>query len=301
MFSDVLIIADIEGSTGCWSYEGSSFMTGEWARACLGMTRDVAAVVRALAGAGVQRITVKDFHRTGFNIFPEMIPPPGTLLSGYANGPVPGIGDPGDARAVFFTGMHAASGGGGFLAHTLTSRIARLEVNGRLMSEVELFSSSLAPFGLRPVFFSGCPVACSQARDVIPGIVTFTIDKSGGPGTLDAETWRKGLAEAAVGALENTASAPFLPDGPFEAVVSMRDGDAYARKLAGRWGLPSRGADIIILSDDMSGLYGALIRLCYLTPLIEKMAPVALGLYGILGRYGLRWARRKLRRSGLLA
>ena len=39
---DQNIIADIEGSSDCWSYEGSSFMTAEWARACLGMTRDVA-------------------------------------------------------------------------------------------------------------------------------------------------------------------------------------------------------------------------------------------------------------------
>jgi len=43
-----LIIADIEGSSGCWSYRASSFMTKDWARACLEMTRDVQAVVQPL-------------------------------------------------------------------------------------------------------------------------------------------------------------------------------------------------------------------------------------------------------------
>ena len=167
------------------------------------------------------------------------------------------------------------------------------------MSEVELFSSSLAPFGIVPVFFSGCPEACAQAREAIPGIATFAIDKSGGPGSIDAAAWRNGLANAAVRALENTKTAPFLPGGTFEAVVTMRDGEKYAGKLAGRWGLPSRGSDIIILSDDIHGLYAALVRLCYLTPTAEKIAPAALGLYGILGSYGLWWARRKLYRMGL--
>ena len=49
----VLIITDIEGSSGCWSYQGSSFMTKDWARACVEMSRDVNAVVLALFAGGV--------------------------------------------------------------------------------------------------------------------------------------------------------------------------------------------------------------------------------------------------------
>ncbi|MBW2721828.1 MAG: M55 family metallopeptidase, partial [Deltaproteobacteria bacterium] len=58
-FENVLIITDIEGSSGCWDYRASSFMTHEWSRACLGMTLDVSAVVRALFDAGVKHVTVK--------------------------------------------------------------------------------------------------------------------------------------------------------------------------------------------------------------------------------------------------
>jgi D-aminopeptidase len=144
---------DIEGSSECRSYAGSSFLTEEWIRACVGMSLDVVAVVRALFDAGAGTVTVKDFHRTGYNLLPELIDPRARIVSGYLAGPVPGIGDPGGAELLLCIGMHAASGSGGFLAHTLTSRIARLEVNGRLLPEITLFASSLAPYGIRPFSF----------------------------------------------------------------------------------------------------------------------------------------------------
>ncbi len=59
-FKRILIIADIEGSSGCWNYRASSFITAEWARACVEMTRDVNAVVQALFDSGVAQIRVKD-------------------------------------------------------------------------------------------------------------------------------------------------------------------------------------------------------------------------------------------------
>ena len=69
-----------------------------------------------------------------------------------------------DEMANVFTGMHAASGTGGFLAHTLTSRIARLEVNGKPMAEIELFASALAPFEIRPIFCSMLPMNKNRGR-----------------------------------------------------------------------------------------------------------------------------------------
>ena len=123
-YRHILIIADIEGSSGCGSYRASSFLTKPWAIACAAMSRDVDAVVKGLFDAGVQRVTVKDFHRTGYNLIPEMIDGRARIVCGYHQGPVPGLGDPGEADAVMMIGMHAAAGTGGFLAHTLTSRLA---------------------------------------------------------------------------------------------------------------------------------------------------------------------------------
>ena len=294
-FDNVLIVADLEGSSGCWNRRAASFMTDEWSRACVEMTHDVNAVVETLFGAGVKRVTVKDFHRTAYNLLPERMDPRAQLVSGYKHGPVLGLGDPGEARAAMFIGMHAGSGTDGFLAHTLTSRIQRLEVNGRLLMEVELFSASLAAHAVRPVFYSGCPVACAQAKEAIAGIHAYPIDKSTGPEAFNANRWRSGLANAAVESLDRPQTKPHAPTGPFRAVITMRHGETAARKLARKWDLVHDGERIFVDAHDLNELYRTLVRLCYLTPLAAKMLPVALSVNNIKGRIGLEWVRRRLR------
>jgi D-aminopeptidase len=291
----ILIVADIEGSSGCWNYRASSFMTRPWARACLEMTRDVDAVTRALFGAGVRQVSIRDFHRTGYNLLQEHLDPRVELVQGYRAGPVPGMGDPGKTRAAMFLGMHPASGSGGFLPHTLTSRIRQLKVNGQLVSEVALFAASLTPFGLRPIFLSGDTIACRQAEAAIRGIQTYPIDKSAGPAAFRPEKWRRGLARAAVTALANHKAEPYTPAGPLQACVVLRDGAAAARRLAKRWNMQSSGAELRIVSPDIHHLYRQLINLFFLTPATERMLRVSLGIAHLYGRLGLCWVRWTLR------
>ena len=262
IFDHILIISDIEGSSGCWSYEESKFMGKNWPKACVSMSLDVDAVVKALFKRGVKSVIIKDFHRTGYNLFPKLIDKRAKLVSGYQKGPVPGIGDPGPAGAVMFLGMHGASGSKGFLAHTLTSRIKKLEVNGKLFPEVALFASSLAPFGIRPVFFSGTRRAAAQAKSYIPGIRAYAINKSQPEKSFDAEKWRKGLAMAAAESLDNKSAEIFRPKGPFHAVITMRDGKKAAQKAAKSWNFDVYGDKIFISRPHISELYMDLIRLC---------------------------------------
>ena len=296
-YTHILIITDLEGSSGCWNYKASAFLTDEWCQACLEMSRDVNGVVGALFDAGVKTITIKDFHRTGYNMFPELLDPRATLISGYRRGPIPGIGHPMAAEAVMFLGMHAASGSDGFLAHTMTSRIARLEVNRRLLAEIELFAASLAPWKIRPIFFSGCPVACKQAAAVVDNIDCFPIDKSRCSERFDPGNWRSGLAQAAVKSLSNRKTIPYEPPGPFDARVTMRDGEAVAARLARRWKFERVGPQIRIQRDSIHQLYMELIRLCYLTPAIEKLLPLALAAFNLKGHIGIMRARRRLSRK----
>ena len=218
------------------------------------------------------------------------------VVSGYGRRLVPGIGDPGDARAVMFLGMHAASGTPGFLAHTLTSRIEQLQVNAKPMAEVELFAASLSPFGIRPIFFSGCPVACNQAQERIDHIRVHPIDKSMGAEKFDAHFWRTALARAAVESLENDLTAPYQPVGPFEATIRMRDGEKAAQLISKRWGFDYDGHHIFIRAADIHELYLSLIRLCYLTPLIEKLLPIGLMGYNFWGQMGQIWVRQRLKK-----
>jgi D-aminopeptidase len=264
------------------------------------MSLDVNAVVRALFKAGVKHVTVKDFHRTGYNLLSELIDPRAQVALGYKRGPAPGIGDPGNAQAVMFLGMHAASGTEGFMAHTLTSRISRLEVNKKPLTELELFAASLAPYGIRPIFFSGCPTACEQASAAIRTIDSYPIDKSAGPDLFDVHSWRSGLASAALASLDNGTTEPYTPPGPFQAEVTWGGGENTAQRLARRWGFDQEGARIFIETADIHELYGDLIKLCYLTPLTLKILPFGLFLYNLTGRLGLAWARRRLKRDNYL-
>lgn len=295
-FDRILIIADIEGSSGCWSYRASSFLTREWSRACREMTKDVAAVVAALFAAGVRQVVVKDFHRTGYNLLPELIDRRAHIVSGYRREPVPGIGAVDGLQAVMLIGLHAASGTNGFLPHTLTSRLQKVEVNGKPIPEVAFFCASLAPYEIRPVFFSGCPLACRQAEEIIPSLSTYRIDKVNPQSDFDADSWRAGLAQAATRSLKNRSTLPYHPSGPFHAVITIRDGARVARKMACRWNFDYQGSQILIESADIHGLYDKLIRLCYLTPALEKYLPLALWIFNLKGRVGLAWVRRQLRK-----
>jgi hypothetical protein len=130
-------------------------------------------------------------------------------------------------------------------------------------------------------------------------LICYPIDKETRPGEFDAGTWRTGLGKASVAALQHATTEPYAPQGPFRAVVTMRDGEKEANRLARRWHFSCEGASVIISSDDMLALYDNLVRLCYLSPQIETMLPLAVRFHSLVGRLGLAWVRWKLRKKGL--
>jgi D-aminopeptidase len=197
--------------------------------------------------------------------------------------------------------MHAASGTDGFLAHTLTSRIEQLAVNGNPLPEIQLFASSLAPWGLKPIFFSGCPTACRQAEASIKNISVYSIDKSVGKKQFDVAAWRSGLRQAAVRALENDQTATYEPEGPMRVTVRMRTGSIAAHKMARRWGLNYDGDQIFINADGIQDVYMHLIRICYLNPALEKILPFGLWIYNLWGKIGLAWVRWQIKRIKRIA
>jgi D-amino peptidase len=290
----IIIISDIEGSSLCNSYEASAFLTDEWPMACYGMTLDIKVLTDKLLKEGVESIIVKDFHRTGYNLLPELLDPRVKLVSGYIKGPVPGLGDPKDSTALMMVGMHGSSGSDAFLAHTLTSRIKKLEVNGKLVSEAELFSSSLSSYKIKPIFFSGSPIACKQAEEALNNITTFSIEKNS---KFNPETWRKLMAQKAVESLNNTRTLPYIPEGPFNATITIRDGAAAAKKMAAKWKFDYSQDKIFLSSEKIDELYFNLIRICYLSPVIEKILTPGLAIYNFIGRYGRFRARQFLKKS----
>lgn len=296
MYKKILIIADIEGSTGCADYEASSFNTSSWYDACIDMSLDINAVVLKLFEKGAEKIYIRDFHRTGYNLLPELIDGRARIIHGYRQGPVPGIGDVYDAEAVMFIGMHASSGSGGFLAHTLTSKYSRIMVNGCRVSELQIFASSLYGLSLKPIFFSGCPAACMEAEESIKGINVYPVIKNES-GYCDKIKTRNELALAAAESLGNTAVSPYLMPPPFVTELGMRDGAKIAEKKGRGWKLDFNGDSITFAASDFDEFYNKLIIITYFTPLLEKFTPAALFLFNLYGRIGLSIIRYMKRRE----
>ncbi|HOY66559.1 MAG TPA: M55 family metallopeptidase [Candidatus Ozemobacteraceae bacterium] len=298
----VLLLTDIEGSSGCFGREGSLLGTPEWAVACRELSRDADAVVRALFDAGATRIWVQDFHRTGFNLLRELIDRRAVLRQGYRAGPVPGIGAPPPADTLMMIGFHAASGTTGFLPHTLTSRFARLRIDGRTLCEAELFAGALGCFGqrgMRARLFSGCPVACAQAHVVLGGIRTVPIDKSGARRSpTDIAAWRVTLARTAAEALDAPGAALPGGNGPFRIEIEARGGEDEARRLARAWHLERSGATVSFTASDRLDLFHKLSFIAYLKPWMKPALPLFLRLSDIRGRSALDRARASLPEHG---
>ncbi len=295
--TSVFVIADIEGSTGCLQRSDAQLFNDGWVRACVEMSHDINCLGQRLLSGGAGKIRVKDFHRTGYNLFRELIDSRIELDQGYQAEPIVGIGTVEGFDTLIMTGMHAASGTEGFLPHTLTSKFASVTVNGQPITEAELFASSLAPAGLIPAFFSGCGVACRQAADAIRGMHTFVVDK---PLHEGAQQIRTRLADAAAQAIDQIQGRPFQLSGPFNAVISMRDGEAAAAKLRKRWQMQGTNAEIFFSCPDANSLYRQMINLAYLTPFTKAHLNIALKAADISGRLAHYWARRRAKQLGLM-
>jgi len=142
------------------------------------LTRDINAVAEALFERNVKGVVVKDFHRTGYNLLPSYLDKRVKLVSGYYNGPTVGYGKLYGADFALFVGLHASGGNErGFLAHTLTSRIAEIRVNGKRIGESELFATVLSAFRVPVVFFSGCPAACQEVKERMNWVVIYASPK----------------------------------------------------------------------------------------------------------------------------
>lgn len=290
---NIYLLADIEGSSGCFEYKASTFKTLQWAKACGSMSLDVQAAVLALFESGAESVTVRDFHRTCYNIFPEMIDPRVKLIQGIKMGDIIGMGNVKGHDAAIFIGMHSSSGSKGFLAHTLTSRYSSMKLNGRQLPEIELFAGMLSLFGVKPLFYSGCPVACAEALSLIPGLQTYEADKFSEIKPFDPVSWRNGLSESIKQAMNNEAPQYTPYSGEYQVELTMRDGVEAAHAVGRSWKLAHSGNIVRFSAKNLEECYSKLMLVSYLKPYLEPIAPAALGAYNAYARMGLVWARKR--------
>lgn len=277
------VVADLEGSTGAWTKAHTRLGTPEWQQARVEQTRDINAVAGALFEKGAKGVVVKDFHRTGYNLIPRYLDGRVKLVSGYYTGPAAGYGKLYDADFALFVGLHASGGNeGGFLPHTLTSRIAEIRVNGNRVCEAELFASVLSPFKVPVCFFSGCPAACREVSEKMNWMVTCAVAKD--PEVYGDEKKRRDYIIEARGGLRekikevsNPEAQPlFTMEPPFECRVIFRE-EAEARRM-NSWGFPQEGRVIQFRAEKFLDLYKNLLKIAYFPKIAYHLRALVLPL-----------------------
>ncbi len=276
------VVADLEGSTGAWT-KAHTLLGSEWQEVRVELTRDINTVADALFERGVGGVVVKDFHRTGYNLIPSYLDKRIKLISGYYTGPAVGYGKLYGADFALFVGLHASGGNEkGFLAHTLTSRIAEILVNGKRICEAELFATVLSAFRVPVVFFSGCPAACQEVKERINWVVTYAIPKD--PVVYkDADKRRGYIASMRKGLGEKIKEIPdpeglplFVMKPPFDCEVVFQEEAEAVRMNA--WGFAQDGRAIRFHAEEFLELYQNLLKIAYFPKLAYTLRSLVIPL-----------------------
>ncbi len=170
---NVYISGDIEGITGlvAWSQCGrpkSEHFDFAFARRMY--THDINAAIRGARQAGAGRIVVKDSHGNSKNLLIDELEPGIELVSGYGSrfeGMMVGIDSSFDAAMLI--GYHAMAGTlHGVMEHTISGRVHRMSINGKLTGEIGLSTITAGNFGVPLVAISSDRAGCEEAIDLIP-------------------------------------------------------------------------------------------------------------------------------------
>ena len=181
----IFISADIEGTAGIVNWKetepGDQYsyfaaqMTGEVSNACQG----------ALDG-GADEILVRDAHDSARNLNPAGLPRKARILRGWTGGlytMMDGLDETFDAAAM--TGYHTcAASNGNPLAHTMTTSVEKITINGMPCSEF-MINAYIAAYEEVPVIFvSGDSMLCDLAKDLCPNITTVATSVGVGGGSI---------------------------------------------------------------------------------------------------------------------
>lgn len=182
----ILISADMEGVCGVTSWVQvlppelgiTPSSTAEYERARARMTREVNAAVEGALEGGADGVVVNDSHDGMRNLIPEELHPEVRFISGSDKplGMMQGVTEAG-IGAVFFVGYHARAGTPNApLAHTMTSFIADVRLNGRPTGEYGLNAAVAGHYGLPVALVTGDAVAVAQVHDLLgDGVVGVAV------------------------------------------------------------------------------------------------------------------------------
>ena len=229
----IFLSADIEGTAGIAHWDEADRNHADYREFRALMTAEVVAACEGARAAGAEEIVVKDAHDSGRNLILDLLPDYVRIVrgwSGHPDGMMFGLGA--DFAAALYIGYHSKAGTeANPLAHTTTTRVSRLSLNGEVASEFTVNALCAARYRVPSAFLAGDAGICADARQTVPGIVTVETLEGAGRATVSLAPARARMrirqgVEAAL-SRDLLGLAP-LPAERYEAVVEFcNPSDAY--------------------------------------------------------------------------
>jgi D-amino peptidase len=144
------------------------------------MTQEANAAIEGAFAGGAREVVVNDSHGTMDNLLQERLDPRARLVLGAPKLDCMAEGISAEHDVAFFIGYHAAAGGPGVLAHTFSSHLTEVRLNGAPASEAEVNALQAAAVGVPIGLLSGDDVVCRAALAAFPGVSAVEVKQARG-------------------------------------------------------------------------------------------------------------------------
>lgn len=180
------ISADMEGVAGITHWDEATKSEPVYQEFREQMTREVVAACEGAYAAGATEIVVKDAHWTGRNLISFELPEGVKLIRGWSGHPFSMVQELDTSfHAALMVGYHAAGGSDtNPLAHTITSAVTTIRINGVLASEFLINTYAAALVGVPVVFVSGDQGLCQEVKGLNDQIETVASSQGVGDSTI---------------------------------------------------------------------------------------------------------------------
>src|SRR4051812_33025912 len=176
----------MEGASGVTRWQDVTTSGQDYQRARSWMTADVNAAVAGARRAGATEFVVEENHGVEMlcNLVLDELDPDVDVVRGLPrNGPTTAAALDDSFDAMFLVAHHAKVGDyPGYCAHTISyGGYTDVRLDGRSVSEGEIFASIAAPAGVPTALITGDDVVAAEMSKVTPGIETAIVKRALSP------------------------------------------------------------------------------------------------------------------------
>jgi len=223
----VYISVDMEGISGINGDDQTSAGQAEYARGRKLMVEDANAAIRGAFAGGATDVLVNDSHGSQRNLLPEDLDPRARLIShGFKrHGMMEGLDETYDA--VLFIGYHArASAPRGLFAHTGSSVVRDLQLNGVAVGEGGINAAMAAWYGVAVALVTGDDTAVDEVKALVPAVKGVVVKRAINTRAVELLPLAEARRLIEAGAKEAVAAAKKpapIRKGPYRVSMQFRD------------------------------------------------------------------------------